>query len=347
MFKFDLQMFATPLTELFSQQSVLDYTRKRDFPELLGDTLFPAKRVQSLTVDMLLEGDRTPVIADYASFDTEAEIGDREAQKATAELSYIKRKTQIKEEDLIALANPRSDAEQNYVVSQIYNDLAKLVQSVRARGEEMTMQMLATGKIVDRKHGISLNYGVPSAHQKALSGGTTWDGADADILTNLQDWSDSLSIAPTRALTSKKILRTIMRNKKVIAAVYGDNNTGRVLGQADFDTFMIQQGLPVIRAYDGTYREKVSKGKYNVKRYFPENSIVLMNDDLLGEKLYGPTPDESHLIASGAKISQDNQVFTKIFESTQDPVGTWEMATATFLPSFAAVDEVFQATVLG
>ena len=36
-------------------------------------------------------------------------------------------------------------------------------------------------------------------------------------------------------------------------------------------------------------------------------------------------------------------VLAMVYEENLDPVGTWEKAVATALPSFAAADEVFQA----
>ena len=114
--------------------------------------------------------------------------------------------------------------------------------------------MFATGKITDKKNGISVDYGVPKKHQETLSGTKTWDKSDASIIDNLQDWSDSLDVTPTRALTSKKVLRTLMRSTEIKEAIFG-KDTGRVVGQADLDQWMTAQGLPVIRAYDGKYRD--------------------------------------------------------------------------------------------
>ena len=36
----------------------------------------------------------------------------------------------------------------------------------------------------------------------------------------------------------------------------------------------------------------------------------------------------------------------KIYESGEDPIGTWVLAAATMLPSFASADNVYQAKVL-
>ncbi|RMX24374.1 major capsid protein E [Limosilactobacillus reuteri] len=343
--KLDLQRFATPILDMFDQNTVLDYTRNRQYPDMLGDTLFPATKVPTLEVEILKAGSRVPTIASYSAFDAEAEIGSREASKMTAELAYVKRKMQITEEMLIKLRYPRNNAEANYLKQYVFNDIDAMVQAVKARGEKMTMEMFATGKITDKDNGISIDYQVPKEHQTALASNTTWDSGSASIIENLQDWSDKLDITPTRALTSKKVLRTLMRSTEIKEAIFG-KDTGRVVGQADLDQFMVAQGLPVIRAYAGKYREEDAKGKVKTQTYFPEDRIVLFNDEVPGEKIYGPTPEENRLISTNAQVSEVGNIMAKIYESGEDPIGTWVLAAATMLPSFASADNVYQAKVL-
>lgn len=69
----NLQRFAD-IAELFSQKDVLDYTRNREYPVLLGDSLFTTRKTQSLELDELTAGSRTPIIASLSAFDAEAEI---------------------------------------------------------------------------------------------------------------------------------------------------------------------------------------------------------------------------------------------------------------------------------
>ena len=300
---------------------------------------------RSLEVDILKAGSRVPTIASVSAFDAEAEIGSREASKMTAELAYVKRKMQITEEMLIKLQSPRNTAEENYLKQYVFDDIDAMVQAVKARGEKMTMEMFATGKITDKKNGIAVDYGVPKKHQETLSGTKTWDKSDASIIDNLQDWSDSLDVTPTRALTSKKVLRTLMSSTEIKEAIFG-KDTGRVVGQADLDQWMTAQGLPVIRAYDGKYRDEDSKGNLTTSSYFPEDRIVLFNDEVPGQKIYGPTPEENRLISSNAQVSNVGNIMAKIYETSEDPIGTWILAAATMLPSFASADDVFQAKVL-
>lgn len=343
--KLNLQRFATPILDMFSQSTVLDYTRNRQYPDMLGDTLFPAIKVPTLEVDILKAGSRVPTIANISAFDSEAEIGSRDASKMTAELAYVKRKMQLTEEMLIKLQAPRNTAEENYLKQYVFDDIDAMVQAVKARGEKMTMEMFATGKITDNANGISIDYGVPKKHQTSLTGSSAWDKDGASIIENLQDWSDKLDITPTRALTSKKVLRTLMRSTEIKEAIFG-KDTGRVVGQSDLDQWMTAQGLPVIRAYDGKYRTEDAKGNLTTQSYFPEDRIVLFNDEVPGQKIYGPTPEENRLVSSNAQVSNVGNVMAKVYETSEDPIGTWILAAATMLPSFASAEDVFQAKVL-
>ncbi|WP_338208336.1 major capsid protein [Lactiplantibacillus paraxiangfangensis] len=335
----------TTIAELFSQPDLIDFSLDRQYPAFLGDELFPSTKVNSLTFDVLNRETRIPVIASVAAFDAEAEIGNRSAAGQAIELALIKRKMQIKEQDLYALLNPRTPAEAAYLKKHVFNDFDVLNQGVLSRVEKMAMEVLATGKTMladeQGKLNIELDYGVPEAHQEALTGTKTWDGTDADILGDITRWCDAMDITPTRALTSRKAYRQITTNAKVLQAVFGTST--RALGQADFDAFMQAQGLPIIRTYDQKYKDP--KGKSS--RYFPENRIVLMNDDPLGNKVFGPTPEElAQFNGSAAQVSSVGNVYDMIYTESHDPIGTFEKASAIALPAFAAADEVFQAQVL-
>lgn len=344
----NLQRFAS-IDELFSQRDTLDYVRDRQYPALLGDTLFAPRRVETLELDQVYAGNRTPVIAHVSAFDAEAEIGSRSASKLTLELALIKKKMQIKEKDLYALRNPRNAAEAKYLKDRVYDDIDSLVQGVLSQAEKMSMDALATGKInvvnPDTGEAIEFDYQVPAEHQVDLTGkaGTTWDSDSADPIKDMEDWADKMDVTPTRVLTSKKIYRYLTRNANVLKAVYGTST--RALGQADFDAFMQAQGLPIIRTYDNKYREMDAKGKLTSHRYFPEDKFVMMSDDQPGEKLFGPTPEEIGLADdSGVDKQSIGNVFASIYTETKDPVGTWEKASAVALPSFPGAEEVFQAT---
>lgn len=331
--------------ELFTQNEVLSYVRDREYKPLLGETLFPERKQPSLKLDQLSGGSRIPIAASIHDFDTEAEIGSRIANKQELELSLIKRKIQLKETDIIALENPRTPAEQAYLVGQVYNDIDSLVQGVRARVEAMRMEVLASGQVTVKENGLNftLDYHVPTEHKEALTGTNVWTNEISDPLADIERWIDALDTKPTRALTSRKIYRALATHPKIIAAIFG-KDSGRVVSQADLDAFMETHSYPVIRTYDEKYKVQQADGTYTTKKYFPENKFAMFNDDLLGETLYGPTAEETRLTRDPAvDTSLVGNVLASVYDETRDPVGTWTKAVATALPSFAAADEVFQA----
>ncbi|MFS0980219.1 major capsid protein [Enterococcus casseliflavus] len=333
------------IMELFTQNEVLSYVRDREYKPLLGETLFPERKQPSLKLDQLSGGSRIPIAASIHDFDTEAEIGSRIANKQELELSLIKRKIQLKETDIIALENPRTKAEQDYLVGQVYNDIDQLVAGVRARVEAMRMEVLASGQVTVKENGLNftLDYHVPDEHKEALTGTNVWTNGNSDPLADIERWIDALDTKPTRALTSRKIYRALATHPKIIAAIFG-KDSGRVVSQADLDAFMETHGYPVIRTYDEKYKVQEANGTYTTKKYFPENKIAMFNDDLLGETLYGPTAEETRLTRDPAvDTSLVGNVLASVYDETRDPVGTWTKAVATALPSFAAADEVFQA----
>lgn len=333
------------IMELFTQNEVLSYVRDREYKPLLGETLFPERKQPSLKLDQLSGGSRIPIAASIHDFDTEAEIGSRIANKQELELSLIKRKIQLKETDIIALENPRTPAEQAYLVGQVYNDIDQLVAGVRARVEAMRMEVLASGQVTVKENGLNftLDYHVPTEHKEALTGTNVWTNENSDPLADIERWIDALDTKPTRALTSRKIYRALATHPKIIVAIFG-KDSGRVVSQADLDAFMETHSYPVIRTYDEKYKVQQADGTYTTKKYFPENKFAMFNDDLLGETLYGPTAEETRLTRDPAvDTTLVSNVLASVYDETRDPVGTWTKAVATALPSFAAADEVFQA----
>jgi hypothetical protein len=334
------------ILELFNQREILNYLQSREFPALLGETLFPEIKRQSLEFDQIKGAKRIPVVASVHAFDTEAEIGSREASKQALELALIKRKIQLNEKDIIALEKPRDNAEQQYLMQNVFNDIDVLVAGVKARVEAMRMEVLAKGTITLAENGLSavINYGVPEENKEALSGTALWtDTANSDPIGDLERWADELDGQATRALTSNSVLTALMKHPKIIAALYGSGSQ-RVPTRQDLNSFLTQHDLPVIGVYNQKYRKQNANGSYSTQRYFPSNKFVMFGDGALGETIYGPTAEEIRLTRDPAiETSIIGNVLAMVYEEGKDPVATWTKAVATALPSFPAADEVFQA----
>jgi hypothetical protein len=145
-------------------------------------------------------------------------------------------------------------------------------------------------------------------------------------------------------LTSSKVQTALIRSK-----AFADyfKTAGLLPSVGSLNAVMQSFGLPTIVTYDAKYRKQGAKGIYTVERYFPEDTLVAFGDDQLGQTVYGPTPEESRLISTpGVQQGTVGNVFTTVYETTQDPIATWEKAAATALPSFPEAENVLQAKVL-
>ncbi|SDR81958.1 Phage major capsid protein E [Paenibacillaceae bacterium GAS479] len=334
--------------ELFNQSEVLNYLQNRTYPAHLGETLFPEVKRESLKFDQIKGAGRVPVIASVHAFDTESEIGSREASKQALALALIKRKLPLREEDIIALENPRTPAEQQYLMREVFNDIDVLGAGVRARVEAMRMEALASGVVTLDENNLSatVKYGVPTNHKAVLAGTDLWTNPASDPITHLLDWYSTLGTKPKRALTSSTVLMALLRHPKVIGALFG-NNAARVATRTDLNALLTQLELPTLAAYDDVYRKQKADGSYEQLRYFPSNKIVLMPDGPLGETIYGPTAEEVRLSRDPQiDVTKVGNVLAMVYEDGKDPVATYTKAVATALPSFPAADEVFQAQVI-
>lgn len=333
------------ILDVFTADVVLDYAANRVTPVKLGQQLFPETKVPGLEMDMIKAGSRVPVIASVHAFDSESEIASREGSVSAQELALIKRKIQIKERELVKLREPRNQAEQEFLMGQVFNDVEKMIGAVEARVELMRMDVLANGKVTINENGLNkvIDYGVSDSQKVTLTGDALWNSGKADIMGNFLDWANLVDVTPTRALTSSRVIAAMMKDP----TVQGYFKTMGVLpSRAALNQMLESMGLPRLMAYDAKYRVQNADGTYTAKRYFPENKIVLLNDVLPGETIFGTTPEESRIAPQVSTDTVVGNVFATIYEETKDPIGTWTKASAVALPSFPEADNVVQATVL-
>ena len=325
------------IDELFNTKELLNYYRVKQQPAMLGDTLFPARKIQDIKFDMITGANGLPVSASIHAFDTETELASREVlQKGAAELALIKRKIAIGEREIIAINNPRMDSEQKALVKELFKDGDKMVESVQTRIEAMRMELLSSGKIAinENKVAITLDYKVPSGNKKSFN----WsDPQTANPLEDIKTLADAVEDAsgtkPTRILTSSKVLNKILACDSVKKAIFGVN-FDKIATRKDLNSLLESMELPQIAVYNAKYKVQNANGKYTTKRYFPENILSMFAENALGETIYGLTAEEIELI--GSNKMEEAKMVGNIFvgvEKEGDPVRRYTKAVATALPT--------------
>lgn len=334
------------VAELFETKKILDYLKERQYPAMLGEELFPERKEDDLEFDILKEGSRLPVVASVHAFDTEAEIGTREAEEMAIEACLIKRKMQLKEKEIIKIEHPRTEKELKQVVKRVYErDIDNLVMSVKARIEVMRMEIIAKGTVTLDENGIkaTIKYGVPETQQVT---NVDWNSETSNPINDIITWVNTMDSKPARALTSTTILSKILTNKNVINALFGKDTT-RIPTVADLNAYLSSLQMPQIYTYDEKYRKLNADGKtYQKLRYFPENAFAMLPGYALGETLYGPTAEEIRLVNDPTtEIVEVGKILAMIYDEGKDPVATWEKVVATAVPTCPYADELFQAEI--
>lgn len=325
------------IDELFNTKELLNYYRVKKQPAMLGDTLFPARKIQDIKFDMITGANGLPVSASAHAFDTETELASREVlQKGAAELALIKRKIAIGEREIIAINNPRMDSEQKALVMELFKDGDKMVNSVQTRIEAMRMELLSSGKINVKENGVSitLDYSVPGGNKKTFD----WsDPATAKPLEDIKTLADAVEDAsgtkPTRILTSSKVLNKILACESVKKAIFGVN-FDKIATRKDLNSLLESMELPQVAVYNAKYKVQNANGKYTTKRYFPENILSMFAENALGETIYGLTAEEIELL--GSNKMEEAKMVGNIFvgvEKEGDPVRRYTKAVATALPT--------------
>ena len=325
------------IDELFNTKELLNYYRVKKQPAMLGDTLFPARKIQDIKFDMITGANGLPVSASIHAFDTETELASREVlQKGAAELALIKRKIAIGEREIIAINNPRMDSEQKALVMELFKDGDKMVESVQTRIEAMRMELLSSGEININENNVAvkLDYKVPSSNKKKFN----WsDPKTANPLEDIKTLADAVEDAsgtkPTRILTSSKVLNKILACESVKKAIFGVN-FDKIATRKDLNSLLESMELPQVAVYNAKYKVQNANGKYTTKRYFPENILSMFSENALGETIYGLTAEEIELL--GSNKMEEAKMVGNIFvgvEKEGDPVRRYTKAVATALPT--------------
>lgn len=325
------------IDELFNTKELLNYYRVKKQPAMLGDTLFPARKIQDIKFDMITGANGLPVSASIHAFDTETELASREVlQKGAAELALIKRKIAIGEREIIAINNPRMDSEQKALVMELFKDGDKMVNSVQTRIEAMRMELLSSGEININENNVAvkLDYKVPSSNKKKFN----WsDPKTANPLEDIKTLADAVEDAsgtkPTRILTSSKVLNKILACESVKKAIFGVN-FDKIATRKDLNSLLESMELPQVAVYNAKYKVQNANGKYTTKRYFPENILSMFAENALGETIYGLTAEEIELL--GSNKMEEAKMVGNIFvgvEKEGDPVRRYTKAVATALPT--------------
>lgn len=310
----------------------------------LGEELWPNDKKLGIDLSWFKGSSGLPVVLKPSAFDVNAiprpRIG---VEKLETEMPFFKESMYVDEKLRQELNIAMQTGNQAYIdmmVNKIFDDKTTLLESARARREQMRMMLLTSGTIDIEANGqkFTYDYGVPDAHKKTV--GTSWSTASADIVGDIRTMQDTIEdetgVRPTRAVCSRKTFGYLVKNTDIRNAIHGNNSSAPVTDGEVIAYLRTTLDLDVV-IYTKRYMDdnKVST------KYVADDIFVIIPGTTLGKTWFGTTPEESDLITSSvANVSiVDTGVAITTIEHP-DPVTVETKVTQICLPDFPTADQI-------
>lgn len=313
---------------------------------MLGETLFPSKRVVGIKLDWIKGANKQPVALRLAAYDTKAIRRDRRGiEEYTTKMPFFKESKYIDEDmrqKLNTLIGNNSNKELiNQIIREIFNDEIELITAASISLERMRMEALTNGTITLAENGQAYEYdfGIP-ADQK-ITATTSWSDPTADIITEVNDIKDSMKakgVTLTKAVCNSSVIKALRKNNTIKNQIYvlaGGSISS--VSEARVLSYLQEETGIVFYAYDNVYVDEAGVEH----KYIPNDTVVFLPDGALGSTAMGTTPEESDLMASGiADVRIVNNGMAVTGYKTVDPVNVEMKVSMVALPSFERANEV-------
>jgi hypothetical protein len=241
-------------------------------------------------------------IAGMIGYGAEPPVVDRDqVASKMGELAKFGLKYIATEEELLALNQARSDAEQSALVSRLVTRGADMVRNLNTRVDLAKAEAISKGSIAYDKNGVKVNvdFGIPAEHKVALSDTADWDTADHDVIGDLLEWVQTYEDnndgqSPDVILLSREVQALLLKNSVIVNEARGANSGSTRVSEQELNSVLGGYGLPPVQV--------VTRRKLNIKNiytgadeqieFFPVNRVVMVAEGV-GNFLFGPTVENN------------------------------------------------------
>ncbi len=322
---------------------------QNDIPPL-GASLFPRTKQLGLDLDFIKGKGGLPVVLKPSAFDVKAPLRDRVGLETLhAEMPFFKEAMLIKEKDRQQLLTMMQTGKQeliNLVTKKIFNDKKVLLDGGIAQEERLRMQLLTQGYIAVRENNVDLqyDYGMPDANYIETT--TAWEDKESTIAKDIMGWimaAKKKGVIITHALTNSKTIGYMMDNEAIAAEILATQQGAGFVTPAMVGTWIKSKLGIKILLNDSVFIDESGAEK----QYVPDDVFTMFPDGILGETVFGTTPEEADLMsgATDAEVSITNTGMAITTTKTTDPVNVNTKVSMVVLPSFEQIDKVFIADI--
>lgn len=306
----------------------------------------PDRQIDDIDYQFTRGGEGLAQAATFRNYDAPSRFGSRPgAVRVSGQLPPISRQIRLGEYDRLKARKASDDA----IVNAIFDDAGRMTRAVAARMELARGEALVTGKVVINEGGVvaTADFGRAAGH--TVTAATAWTTiATAPALTNMIAWADTYEVTtgrrPEVALTSRKVLRLLTRNKEIIDAIKGSTTGNTRVSLAELNDLLESEGLPTVQTYDAqvlvgsTATRPIADDKF---LFLPSAAQGEVSD--LGGTLWGTTA-ESLEPEYGIEESEQAGIVAGVYKSP-NPLAYFTNAVGIGLPVLANPDLTFAADV--
>lgn len=316
----------------------------------LGEELFPLKKQTGLELKWVKGNKGLPVTLTPSNFDTEATLRDRVGFKAIqTEMPFFRESMKIGEKDRQELNKVIASGNKAYIyplITNIYDDVSKLVDSANASAELMRMQLLSTGKIGISANRVNLDYDYKfnSKHKETLLETAKWsDTKNSTPILDIQRWKQRIKmdtgVEPTRAICTTKTWNYLMLNNSIRLDINPVGGKNIIMTDTVLKEYMSAKLSLKVEVYDKMYDNGTGVGT----PFFADDIFTLLPPTILGNSYFGTTPEESDLLSGGtdAQVQLINNVIALTTIKKAHPVNVLTVVSAIMLPSFENIETIF------
>lgn len=349
-------MEGNTIFDYFTSKALASYYNTRvaelNMQPFLGEELFPARKKMGLNLKWIKGAKGLSTSLSLSAFDVKSTKKDRIGfESLQTRMPFFKNDMlideELRQELLIAIEAGNTDYIDT-ILRNIFDDVTTLLDAAAVARERMRMQLISTGTIVMANNGQEYSYDYGMAADQKYTPNKLWNAEGADPLADviaMQDVIENKGYArPRRAITSRAVVRALMKNAGIKEAIYVMSNGKVTLTEANVLAYFKENANLSIAVYDKSYLDEAGVAQ----RYIPEDLFILIPEGQLGNTWFGTTPEEADL-RSGATDAEVTIVDTGVAittTKTTDPVSVDTKVSQVVMPSFEAADQVIIGDVL-
>lgn len=353
------------LSDVFNAKAIaLNYTGEpSNNLEYIGQGFFPPQKKAGLDLKWIKGHNGLPVSLAPSNFDAKSTLRDRVGiSLSETEMAFFRESMLVteKDEQEIMRVQDSNDPYAVQVLNNIFNDAKTLIDGAIVVPERMCMQLLAP---IDGNMGINIvanntnytyNYDPDGSwktnhYAEITTANDMWNAPStcdpfADIEAALDAQEQAGGNRPEVAIMSKATFNMIKKSQAVQSYILAQNQTANIFvtDRLVRDFLEEELGLRIV-----IYNKQFVDESGTAKKFYPDNIVMFMPNDSVGQTWFGTTPEERTLISrSDADVSVVNTGIAVAVTITEDPVNTKTTVSEIVLPSFEKMNSCYALQVV-